>query len=196
MSPPGGRWARRPCLSLPAGCPARARRRSGSPSGLNPAPRSPPPPHKAGRFDSRLCWCGSGTGRSGPRCRGWRRGAYRDLFTACTGSPCPSQTPHLSFNPDSRAGVGRPAWGSDLRPGRVQRCRSRRARSGTTCPGYFLERRVVGVTNVYRESGGPQSAFQHGGENILPSPGIDVASHTSIVTSCVADDAIGRRPSQ
>ena len=26
--------------------------------------------------------------------------AYRDVFTACPGSPCPSQAPQLSFNAD------------------------------------------------------------------------------------------------
>jgi len=62
---------------------------------------------------------------------------------------------------------------------------------GTVCPGYFLELKVLGVSDVYRENRGPQWAFHHGGEDIVLRPGIDVASHTNIVTSYVADDTIG-----
>jgi hypothetical protein len=62
---------------------------------------------------------------------------------------------------------------------------------GTICPGYFLALRVLGVSNVYRANPGPQWAFHHGGENIVLRPGIDIASHTNIVTSYQADESIG-----
>jgi len=62
---------------------------------------------------------------------------------------------------------------------------------GTICPGYFLALQVLAMSSVYRENPGPQWAFHHGGENILLQPGIDIASHTNIVTSYVADPTIG-----
>ena len=63
--------------------------------------------------------------------------------------------------------------------------------AGTICPGYFLQLQAVAVSNVYRQQSGPQWAFHHGGEDIVLRPGPDIASHTNIVTSYVADDSIG-----
>jgi hypothetical protein len=82
-------------------------------------------------------------------------------------------------------------FGVDIEvPAACNVARASQLTSGSVCPGYFLALNVVAVSRVYRENAGPQWAFHHGGENIVLRPGIDISSHTNVVTSYVADETV------